>query len=129
MAPGAVRQEPRQGRDQLGWLEQVMLTLCPTLKNKQPSQVVMCHKETLVPVPALFLGRAHTERRQTAIASEWPTSADLGPKGFQGPDNAARFMNFSLIKMDVGYLKGHLIANFTKIILGMRGALEGGLED
>ena len=23
MAPGAVRQEPRQGRDQLGWLEQV----------------------------------------------------------------------------------------------------------
>ena len=25
MAPGAVRQEPRQGRDQLGWLEQVVL--------------------------------------------------------------------------------------------------------
>ena len=24
MAPGAVRQEPRQGRDQLGWLEQVV---------------------------------------------------------------------------------------------------------
>ena len=103
MAPGAVRQEPRQGRDQLGWLEQVMLTLCPTLNNRQPSQVVMCHKETLVPVPALFLGRAHTERRQTAIASEWPTSADLGPKGFQGPDNAARFMHLSLIKMDVVY--------------------------
>ena len=87
----------------LTWLEQVRLTLCPTLNHKQPSQVVMCHKETLVPVPALFLGRAHTERRQTAIASEWPTSADLGPKGFQGPDNAARFMNLSLIKMDVVY--------------------------
>ena len=78
--------------------------MCPTLNNKQqPPQVVMCHKETLVPVPALFLGRAHTERRQTAIASEWPTSADLGPKGFQGPDNAARFINLSLIKMDVVY--------------------------
>ena len=104
MARGAVRQEPRQGRDQLGWLEQVtLLTLCPTLNNKQPPQVVMCHKETLVPVPALFLGRAHTERRQTAIASDWPTSADLGPKGFQGPDNAARFMNLSLIKVDMVY--------------------------
>ena len=103
MAPGAVRQEPRQGRDQLGWLEQVRLTLCQAFNNKQPSQVVMCHKETLVPVPALFLGRAHTERRQTAIASEWPTSADLGPKGFQGPDNAARFMHLSLIKVDMVY--------------------------
>ena len=26
MAPGAVRQEPRQGRDQLGWLEQVLIS-------------------------------------------------------------------------------------------------------
>ena len=26
MAPGAVRQEPRQGRDQLGWLEQVPIS-------------------------------------------------------------------------------------------------------
>ena len=51
----------------------------------------MSHKETLVPVPALFLGRAHTERRQMATATEWPTTADLGPNGFQGPDNAARF--------------------------------------
>ena len=50
----------------------------------------MCHKETLVPVPALFLGRAHTERRQMATATEWPKTADLGPPGFQGPDNAAR---------------------------------------
>ena len=50
----------------------------------------MCHKETLVSVPALFLGRAHTERRQMATASEWPTTADLGQAGFQGPDNAAR---------------------------------------
>ena len=34
MAPGAVRQEPRQGRDQLGWLEQVPFYLeNPQSKN------------------------------------------------------------------------------------------------
>ena len=37
MAPGAVRQEPRQGRDQLGWLEQVRLTLCPNPKQQTTS--------------------------------------------------------------------------------------------
>ena len=90
MAPGAVRQEPRQGREQLGWLEQVPTQFGDGLSYVGYFQVVMCHKETLVAVPALFLGRAHTERRQMATATEWPTTADLGPAGFQGLDNAAR---------------------------------------
>ena len=37
MAPGAVRQEPRQGRDQLGWLEQVVLGSTDNGSTWQPA--------------------------------------------------------------------------------------------
>merc|ERR1719319_1312392 len=42
-----------------------------------PEQVARGYKETMAPVPAVYLARQHTEHM--VLAQEWPGSADLGP--------------------------------------------------
>ena len=57
-------------------------------------QVLRCHKETLTPIPAVFLGRQHTENKHQTIAAQWPQSADLGHLGSPapGPQDSLRFV-------------------------------------
>ena len=60
MKPGSIKQEVKVNTN-MSWEEQVL----------------RCHKETMVSVPAVFLARQHTENM--VLAQQWPVSADLGP--------------------------------------------------
>lgn len=55
-------------------------------------QLLRCHKETMTPIPAVFLARQHTENMM--LASEWPLSADLGPltSSAPGASDTVRFV-------------------------------------
>ena len=48
-------------------------------------QILRCHKESLTPIPAVFLARQHTEHISRSVAAEWPQSADLGSLSSPGP--------------------------------------------
>lgn len=59
-------------------------------------QVLRCHKETLTPIPAVYLARQHTENIGDCVARDWPASADLGPVSSpaagSGASDSARFV-------------------------------------
>ena len=57
-------------------------------------QVLRCHKETLTPLPAIYLARQHTENIEQWVAGAWPVTADLGPltSPAPGPADSARFV-------------------------------------
>ena len=57
-------------------------------------QVLRCHKETLTPLPAIYLARQHTENIEQWVAGAWPVTADLGPLSSPapGPADSARFV-------------------------------------
>ena len=48
-------------------------------------QVLRCHKESMTPIPAVYLARQHTENVSKFLAGEWPQSADLGSLTNPGP--------------------------------------------
>ena len=77
MRPGAIKQEAR------------------TSTNLSFEEAVLrCHKETLQAVPAVYLGRQHTENIAACVAEAWPATADLGPPSSPapGPASAAAFV-------------------------------------
>ena len=47
--------------------------------------VLRCHKESMTPIPAIYLARHHTENINNFVAGEWPQSADLGSLASPGP--------------------------------------------
>ena len=47
--------------------------------------VLRCHKESMTPIPAIYLARHHTENINSFVAGEWPQSADLGSLASPGP--------------------------------------------
>ena len=51
-------------------------------------QVVRCHKESMTPIPAVYLARQHTENVSKFLAGEWPQSADLGSLTNPGPGSS-----------------------------------------
>ena len=51
-------------------------------------QVLRCHKETLTPLPAIYLARQHTENIEQWVAGAWPVTADLGPLSSPAPGPA-----------------------------------------
>ena len=48
-------------------------------------QVLRCYKETITPIPAVYLARHHTDNINRFVAGEWPQSADLGSLTSPGP--------------------------------------------
>ena len=77
MKPGAIKQEVKHSS-----------------KLTFEEQVLRCHKETLTPLPAIYLARQYTESIEEHVAEAWPVTADLGPLGSPapGPRDSARFV-------------------------------------